>query len=194
MNQHLSNLPNRIKFHLFLLPTVQKILFYKPYRQSRKKRYTTVFFPIFLIVFFIGLFLASCAPVQTGKKKTTQNKKKNKAISTQAVGHNLEASLRGDAAEGPLFLLIKKEMDRYDREQVNHVFERGLSGRTSSWTNPDKGNQYRITPLPALQTIGKSVCRKAKMEAMLSSNDQLEPINTKACRANNGRWRISEEK
>ncbi|MCW5213974.1 hypothetical protein VU13_01410, partial [Desulfobulbus sp. US5] len=113
---------------------------------------------------------------------------------SRAIGHDLEASLRGDAAKSPLFLLVKKEMDRYDREQVNHVFERGLSGRTSSWTNPDKGNQYRITPLPALQTIGKSVCRKAKMEAMLNGNDQLETINTKACRANNGQWRISEEK
>ncbi|MGB5685894.1 MAG: hypothetical protein WBM35_08785 [Candidatus Electrothrix sp.] len=123
------------------------------------------------------------------------SKKKTKTISikAKAVGHNLEVSLRGDAAESPLFLLVKKEMDRYDREQTNHVFERGLSGRTSSWTNPDKGNRYRITPLPALQTIGKSVCRKAKMEAMLNGNDQLETINTKACRANNGRWRISEE-
>lgn len=89
---------------------------------------------------------------------------------------------------------MNKEMDRYDREQVNHVFERGLSGRTSSWTNPDKGNQYRITPLPAYQTIGKSVCRKARMEAMLNGNDQLETTNTKACRAKNGQWRLSEEK
>ena len=192
MNQHLFNLPNRIKFHLFLLPTVQKILSYQPYRHNRR-RHVTVFFTTFLLV----LFLASCAPVQTAKKKTVLSKKKTKTISikakAKAVGHNLEVSLRGDAAESPLFLLVKKEMDRYDREQTNHVFERGLSGRTSSWTNPDKGNRYRITPLPALQTIGKSVCRKAKMEAMLNGNDQLETINTKACRANNGRWRISEE-
>lgn len=154
------------------------------------------FFTIFLVVLFIG----ACAPVRTVRtvrtvpKKTTRSGEKNKAISTRAVGHDLEVFLRGDAAESPLFLLIKKAMDRYDREQLNHVFERGLSGRTSSWTNPDKGNQYRITPLPALQTIGRSVCRKAKMEAMVNGNDQLETITAKACRANNGQWRISEEK
>lgn len=85
-------------------------------------------------------------------------------------------------------------MDRYDREQTNHVFERGLSGQTSSWTNPDQGNQYRITPLPAYQTIGNSVCRKARIEVILSGNEQLETINSKACRANNGHWRISQEK
>ena len=147
-----------------------------------------------IFALLIVLFLISCAPVRTEKKKIRQGNVKQPAIKTQAVGHNLEASLRGDAAKSPLSLLVNKEMDQYDREQVNHVFERGLSGRTSSWTNPDKGNQYRITPLPALQTIGKSVCRKAKMEAMLNGNDQLETINTKACRANNGRWRISEEK
>ncbi|MCI5138257.1 MAG: hypothetical protein D3922_07535 [Candidatus Electrothrix sp. AR1] len=179
-----------MKFHLLLLPIVQKIFYYKPYRHNRERSHPFVLFTVLLT----ALFLSSCAPMQTGKKKTTRDKKKNKAISTRAVGHDLEVSLRGDAAESPLFLLVEKEMDRYDREQVNHVFERGLSGRTSSWTNPDRGNQYRITPLPALQTIGKSVCRKAKIEAMLNSNDPLETINTKACRANNGRWRISEEK
>jgi hypothetical protein len=147
-----------------------------------------------IAVLLVALFLVSCAPVQGGKNNSARGRKKNKTISTRAIGHDLEVFLRSDAAESPLFLLVKKKMDRYDREQLNHVFERGLSGRTSSWTNPDRGNQYRITPLPALQTIGKSVCRKAKMEAMLNGNDQLETISTKACRANNGRWRISEEK
>jgi hypothetical protein len=174
---------------------VQKNISYQQDHRNRRKRRPIVVLAVLLVL----LFLASCAPVQTAKKSQARAKKKNKAISTQvlsarALGHDLEVSLRGDAAESPLFLLVKKEMDRYDREQANHVFERGLSGRTSSWTNPDKGNQYRITPLPALQTIGKSVCRKAKMEAMLNGNDPLEIINTKACRANNGRWRISEEK
>jgi surface antigen len=172
-----------MKFHLILLPIVQKIFYYKLCRRNRERSHATVLFAVFLII----LFLSSCAPMQTGKKK-------NKAIATRAVGHNLEVSPRGDAAEAPLFLLVKKKMDRYDREQVNHVFERGLSGRTSSWTNPDKGNQYHLTPLPAFQTIGKSVCRKAKIEAMINGSDQLETINTKACRANNGHWRISQEK
>ncbi|MCW5205139.1 hypothetical protein VU11_04195 [Desulfobulbus sp. US2] len=165
---------------------MQKILSYQQYQHNRKRRH--------IGVLLVALFLISCAPVRTEKKKIRRSNAKQPAVKTRAIGHDLEASLRGDAAKSPLFLLVKKEMDRYDREQVNHVFERGLSGRTSSWTNPDKGNQYRITPLPALQTIGKSVCRKAKMEAMLNGNDQLETINTKACRANNGQWRISEEK
>ncbi|MCI5209501.1 MAG: hypothetical protein D3910_12070 [Candidatus Electrothrix sp. ATG2] len=132
------------------------------------------------------LSLASCVPTQPGKQK--------KATGPRPIGHDLEVFLRGDAEKSPLAFLIKKEMDRYDREQVNHVFERGLSGRTSSWTNPDQGNQYRITPLPAYQTIGKSVCRKATMEVMLNADDQLETKNIKACRAKNGQWRLSEEK
>lgn len=102
--------------------------------------------------------------------------------------------MREDSKENALAFLVKKEMDRYDREQVNHVFERGVSGQLSSWTNPDKGNQYRITPLPAYQTIGKSVCRKATVEAMLNGNDQFGILTIKACRANNGQWRLNEEK
>ncbi|MCI5140672.1 MAG: hypothetical protein D3909_02875 [Candidatus Electrothrix sp. ATG1] len=130
--------------------------------------------------------LVSCAPTQSGKHK--------KVTGPRSIGHDLEIFLRGDAEKSPLAFLIKKEMDRYDREQVNHVFERGLSGRTSSWTNPDKGNQYRITPLPAYQTIGKSICRKATVEAMLNADEQLQTNNIKACRAKNGQWRLSEVK
>ena len=115
-------------------------------------------------------------------------------IKTGAAGHDLEVVLRKDTKGSTLALLVQKKMDRYDREQLNHVFERGLSGQTSSWTNPDRGNQYRITPLPAYQTIGKSVCRKATMEAMISGTDRLGIIKTKACRANSGQWRLNEEK
>ena len=140
------------------------------------------------------LFLASCAPAHTGKKNQARNRSPKKTISTRAVGHDLEVVLRGDAQKSALAVLIHKEMDRYDREQVNHVFERGLSGRTSSWTNPDLGNQYRITPLPAYRTIGKSICRKATMEAMLNADEPLETSNVRACRANNGQWRLNEEK
>ncbi len=141
------------------------------------------------------LFLTSCAPVRTGKKRGRPVAKKNKtSIQQRAVGHDLEISLRKGAKKNDLTLLIQDKMDRYDREQTNHVFERGLSGQTSSWTNPDLGNQYRITPLPAYQTIGKSVCRKATIETMLSGNEQLKTMNSKACRAKNGQWRISQGK
>jgi surface antigen len=166
---------------------VQNTLSYQQDHRNRRKRRP-------IVVLAVLLFLVSCAPVQTGKKNQAQGKKKNKVVSTRAIGHNIEASLRGKTKNSALALLVSQEMDRYDREQVNHVFERGLSGRTSSWTNPDKGNQYRLTPLPAFQTIGKSVCRKAKIEAMINGNEQLETISSKACRANNGQWRISQEK
>jgi surface antigen len=140
------------------------------------------------------LLLASCAPVRAGKKQARPAEKNNTGkFHKQALGHDLEISLRKGGKSNDLALLIQKKMDRYDREQSNHVFERGLSGHTSSWTNPDQGNQYLITPLPAYQTIGKSVCRKAQIEAMLSGGEQLT-MTSKACRARNGQWRISQEK
>jgi surface antigen len=172
---------------------VQNTLFYQHDLNNRKTRRHIVVLLV-LLVLLVLFFLASCAPVQTGKKNQAHGKKKNKAASTRAVGHDIEASLRGKVKNSALTLLVNQEMDRYDREQLNHVFERGLSGQTSSWTNPDKGNQYRLSPLPAFQTIGKSVCRKAKIEALINGNDQFETINSKACRANNGQWRISQEK
>nr|MDU9046978.1 hypothetical protein [Candidatus Electrothrix aestuarii] len=155
-------------------------------KSTRKRRY--------LAVLLVLLFLTSCAPISAGKKNRVRGKKVNKAAKALPVGHDLEVGLRKDAKGSPLALLVQKQMDRYDREQVNHVLERGLSGQTLSWTNPDRGNQYRITPLPAYQTIGKSVCRKASIEAMLKGTNQLGVLNTKACRARNNQWRLSEEK
>lgn len=147
------------------------------------------------------LLLASCVPARTGEKTgplkpvpSSGLQRKQEEKQRVAVGHDLEVILRKSAKDNDLTLLIRDKMDRYDREQINHVFERGLSGQTASWTNPDLGNQYRVTPLPAYQTIGNSVCRKAQIEAMLSGNGQRMIINSKACRTNNGHWRISEEK
>ena len=149
--------------------------------------------PAALCVLFF-LILSSCASIPSGKKNSTQGKKVHRTAKDLPVGHDLEVGLREDAKESPLALLVQKQMDRYDREQFNHVLERGLSGQTSSWTNPDRGNQYRITPLPAYQTIGKSVCRIARIEAMLNGTNQLGALNTKACRSRNNQWRLSEEK
>lgn len=146
------------------------------------------------------LLVASCAPARTGKQPVPSKsaplpgaQKKQGEKQQPPIGHDLEVILRKSSKDNDLIFLIRDRMDRYDREQTNHIFERGLSGQTLSWTNPDQGNQYRITPLPAYQTIGNSVCRKAQIEAMLNGNEQRIIINSKACRTKNGHWRISQE-
>ncbi len=111
------------------------------------------------------------------------------ALIGQAIGHNTEATLIGMAVGTMLGYMVGNEMDKYDREQLNHVYERGVSGQTSSWVNPDLGNQYQVTPQPAYtapQT--QQVCRRAEITAIIDG--RAEKTYTTACRDDYGQWQL----
>ncbi len=109
------------------------------------------------------------------------------AIAGQAIGHNTEATLIGTAIGMAVGYIVGNEMDKYDRQELNHVYERGVSGQTSSWVNPDKGTQYRVTPQPAY-TQNNHPCRKAEITAVIDGKTQR--TYTTACRDDYGRWQI----
>ncbi len=138
-----------------------------------------------------SLLLAACAEMQVQKGRKGQvgagTGAAVGAIIGQAIGHDTEATLIGAAAGGLLGYILGNEMDKYDRQQINHVFERGVSGTPSAWVNPDTGNQFRVTPKPAY-TLPKTqtVCREAEIVAVI--NGKPEKTYTTACRDNSGRW------
>jgi surface antigen len=111
------------------------------------------------------------------------------AIIGQAIGHNTEATLIGTAIGGMLGYIIGNEMDKYDRQELNHVYERGVSNRPSSWVNPDTGNQYSITPQPAYSSpTTNQVCRKAEIDAVIDG--KRKKTYSTACRDEYGRWQL----
>ena len=161
----------------------------------------------------IVFLLVSCAPAK--KRKTarvdatsTVRRVEDKAMIARtvshenktipgntAIGHDTEVTLlRNLSADSVLSLIIRNKMDKYDREQLNHVYERGVSGQISSWTNPEQGNQYRVAPRPAYQGAGKRVCREAEIKAMLGVDGGIKRMSTTACRNLNGQWRIGQER
>ncbi|MCI5221866.1 MAG: hypothetical protein D3924_04145 [Candidatus Electrothrix sp. AR4] len=142
---------------------------------------------------FSIFLLVSCAPAKRKKIRTTDKATERIAID-QAVGHETEVVLRSASADSILNRIVRMEMDKYDREQLNHIYERGVSGQISSWTNPEQESQYQVTPQPAYQARGNQVCRKAEIRAMVNSNGKVEKINTIACREKNGQWWIREER
>ncbi|WP_136809133.1 glycine zipper domain-containing protein [Desulfosediminicola flagellatus] len=107
------------------------------------------------------------------------------AIAGQAIGHNTEATLIGALVGTVVGYMVGNEMDKYDRRQLNHVYERGVSGQTSSWRNPDNGNSYSVTPRPA-SGGASGPCREAAIEAMIDGKRQT--TYTTACRDYNGQW------
>ena len=113
------------------------------------------------------------------------------ALIGQMIGHNTEATLIGAAVGTMLGYIVGNEMDKYDKEQLNHVYDRGVSHQQSSWVNPDTGNQYGVTPQPAFQDKGTNqICRKAEITAIIDG-EQHKTYST-ACRDSNGQWQLQK--
>lgn len=113
------------------------------------------------------------------------------ALIGQAIGHNTAATLIGAAAGTVLGYIVGNEMDKYDRQQLNHNYERGISHQHSSWVNPDTGNQYTVTPEPAYQNPSThTVCRRAEIKAVIDGKPQK--TNATACRNKAGHWEIQQ--
>jgi len=79
-------------------------------------------------------------------------------------------------------------MDKFDRRELNHAYEYGRSGQTSSWQNPDSGNVYQVTPQPAYRSPNNSLgmCRQA--EVLATIDGRTEKTYTTACRNSEGQW------
>ena len=107
------------------------------------------------------------------------------AVVGQAIGKSTEATLIGVAVGSMLGYIVGNEMDKYDRQQLNYVYETGPSGRQSSWQNPDSGNTYMVTPQPAVQS-SSGTCRKAEIQAVIDG--RRETTYSTACRDASGQW------
>ena len=138
------------------------------------------------ILFLLGL--TSCADMnkaQTGALGGAAGG----ALIGQMIGHNTEATLIGAAVGTMLGYIVGNEMDKYDRQQLNHVYERGASNQPSAWVNPDTGAQYRVTPKPAYtDPQSHQVCRQAEIDTIIDG--KKEKTLTTACRDENGHWQI----
>jgi surface antigen len=109
------------------------------------------------------------------------------ALIGQVIGHNTESTLIGTAAGALLGYIVGNEMDKYDRRELNHVYERGVSNQPTAWVNPDTGNQYTVTPTPAYTRPGSSQpCRDAEIRAMVNGEEKI--TRTTACRQPDGSW------
>ena len=142
-----------------------------------------------VLLVVISLFLASCADMNKGQKGAIGGAAGG-ALIGQIIGHNTEATLIGAAVGTMLGYIVGNEMDKYDREQINHVYDRGVSGNTSAWINPDTGNEYRVTPQSAYTGPSNRICRKAEIQATIDGKQ--ETTYATACRDEAGHWVLQQ--
>lgn len=139
-----------------------------------------------VIALLFLLLLSSCATKsQTGALGGAAGG----ALIGQAIGHNTGATLIGAAVGAGLGYIIGNEMDKYDRDRLNNIYESGPSNQRSSWVNPDSGNRYAVTPQPAYQNPSTNqVCRRAEVSAVIDGKPQR--TYSTACRNSYGEWEL----
>ncbi len=133
----------------------------------------------------LSFFIASCGEQMNKGQSGALMGAGGGALVGQAIGHNTEATLIGALVGTFIGYMVGNEMDKFDRQQLNHVYERGVSGQTSTWTNPDTNNVYSVTPQPAV-TGPSGPCRDAQITAIIDGKQQT--THTTACRDDNGQW------
>lgn len=82
---------------------------------------------------------------------------------------------------------IGARMDADDRRQTAMALENNRVGQTSTWTDPDTGARYGVTPTETYSQDG-SPCRRFVIEREIAG-DEYRSTET-ACRQADGSWRI----
>ena len=86
-----------------------------------------------------------------------------------------------------------KSLDRADKlalAQAQHdALENGISGRSTTWVNPDSGNAGDIVPQPAYQQADGTYCREFAQTIVVGG--KMESAYGTACRQPDGAWKLS---
>ena len=109
------------------------------------------------------------------------------AIIGQAIGRNTGATLIGAAVGTMVGYIVGNEMDKYDSQQLGQVYERGVSGQTTTWRNPDNGYSHSVTPQAAVRSES-GICRTAEIDSIIDG--RRETTLSTACRDEYGRWEL----
>jgi len=83
---------------------------------------------------------------------------------------------------------IGRNMDENDRWRSQNALETYPTHKTSSWSNPDTGNSYSVTPTRTYESRS-GPCREYTTEAMIGG--RRETVYGNACRQSDGTWKAS---
>ncbi|MGB0682351.1 MAG: RT0821/Lpp0805 family surface protein [Magnetovibrionaceae bacterium] len=117
----------------------------------------------------IGAILGGAAGTQIGKGKG-----------------NTAAIVAGAVLGGVLGNQVGKSMDRNDLATFNNALETAPTGNPVSWTNPDSGVRYDVTPTRTWQNDAGAFCRDYSTWVFIDGYE--EEVTGTACRDGNGTW------
>jgi surface antigen len=82
---------------------------------------------------------------------------------------------------------VGRSMDATDRMRAAQALETLPTGTSRSWTNPDSGTLYTVTPTRTVAT-NEGPCREYTTTAVIGG--RTEKVYGRACRQNDGSWRV----
>jgi len=98
------------------------------------------------------------------------------------------ATIAGTMLGGYIGGTLGRSMDENDRYQANEAMESAPTNQTTSWSNPDSGNEYSVTPTRTYYSDSRP-CREYTTEAWIDG--RKETIYGTACRNSDGSWQAS---
>lgn len=101
------------------------------------------------------------------------------------------AIVGGTLIGGYLGNRVGRSMDDVDRMKMNKALEHNRVNKTTSWSNPDKGTRYAVTPTKTYYRKDQGTtqpCREYTTTATIDGKQ--EKIYGKACRMDDGSWNV----
>lgn len=140
-------------------------------------------------VLSLSLLLTSCADVTHEGVGTVAGGVVGGLLGSQfGGGAGKVAAAAGGALIGAVLGgKIGQYMDRQDRLEMSRALETAPTGRGVSWSNPDNGNHYHVTPTRTYY-VSEQPCREYTTRAEIGGKS--EQIYGKACRQADGSWRV----
>lgn len=82
---------------------------------------------------------------------------------------------------------VGARMEEDDRQYTAQVLEENRTGETSSWENPDTGDEYWVTPIETFEREGRP-CREFEFRVETEEGTEIEERT--ACRDEDGTWEV----
>ena len=83
---------------------------------------------------------------------------------------------------------IGQTMDDVDRMKTAEALNSNRTGQSTTWTNPDTGEEYTVTPTRTFEESG-GPCREFELDATVGGEPD-QKVNGTACLQPDGSWKI----
>ena len=146
----------------------------------------------FLVSAAVALTLCACTTAPTKEEQGVLIG----AIAGGILGHQVGggsgqvlATMAGTVAGAMIGGSIGRSMDQQDQLYASAALENVRTGVSSTWTNPDSGNEYVFTPTRTYESE-TGPCREYTMDATIGG--KTEQVYGYACRQADGSWKIMQ--